>query len=291
MTEIMDESPDLQTVFALNITLLSGIADKRMFQAFAKVKREDFLGPPPWYRPASLDGEAETSSSDLAFIYEDSVIALDRTQGVNNGAPGLHAHCLAALGIKPGQDILHIGAGTGYYSAILAELTGDGGRVFAVEIDPGRAASAKENLALWPQVEVKAGSGTSGTLPEADIIYVNAGAASPCQPWLDALRPGGKLLFPLQFGSGFSALLLVKKPADEPGWKTRLFRKAEAWEARFLLQANFIHCEDLPATKDRSLELRAGFEDDSWTKVRHLYFNTEPDKKCWFNGDGWWLGK
>ena len=287
----MDESPDLQTVFAFNITLLSGIADKRIFHEFATVKREDFLGPPPWYRPARPDGGEETSSSDLAFIYEDVVIALDRTQDINNGAPGLHAHCLAALDIEPGQDVLHIGAGAGYYSAILAELTGDEGRVFAVEIDPGRAASAKENLAPWKQVEVQARSGTSGPLPEADIVYVNAGAASPCQPWLEALRPGGKLLFPLQFASGFSAILLVKKPVDGANFKTRFFRRVEAWEARFVIRANFIHCQDLPATTDRSPELLAAFEDDSWTKVRHIYFDNKPDKSCWFRGDGWWLGK
>ena len=133
----MDESPDLQTIFAFNIALQAGTTDQRIFQAFATVKREDFLGPPPWYRITGPDSDdAEISGNDLAFIYEDKVVAIDRTRGINNGSPSLHARCLNALGIHEGQDILHIGAGTGYYSAILGELTGPAGHIFAFEIDP-----------------------------------------------------------------------------------------------------------------------------------------------------------
>jgi protein-L-isoaspartate(D-aspartate) O-methyltransferase len=291
LTSTTDNGPDLQTVFALNITLLSGITDKRIFQAFLTVKREDFLGSPPWHRLTEADDHTEISSSDLGFVYDNDVIALDREPVVNNGAPGLHACCLAALGIKEGNDILHIGAGTGYYSAILAELTGPDGHVAAYEIDPGRAARARENLSPWPEVELKASTGTSGSLPEADIIYVNAGAPYPCKPWVDALRPGGGLLFPLQFGSGFSGLLLIKKPTGKTGWKNALFRKRPDWKARFVIRANFIHCDDLPPAPDQAAALMSAFEDDSWMQVRHIYFNDQADRKCWFKADGWWLGK
>jgi protein-L-isoaspartate(D-aspartate) O-methyltransferase len=214
----MDEAPDLQTRFALNITLLSGLTDQRIFQAFAAVKREEFLGPPPWYRWTSPDPDEtgdvrdeEVSSSDPAFVYEDDVVAIDRARGINNGAPGLHARCLAALGIQEGQDILHIGAGTEYYSAILAELTGADGHVSAFEIDPVLAGRAKENLAPWPQVEVQASSGISSALPAADIIYVNAGATHPCKTWIDALRPGGKLLFPFAVCGGLQRHFACQK--------------------------------------------------------------------------------
>jgi protein-L-isoaspartate(D-aspartate) O-methyltransferase len=276
----MDKPPDLRTIFAFTVVLLADTRDQRIFHAFSTIKREDFFGPPPWYRRTGPD--SEISGSDLAFIYEDDVIAIDRARNINNGAPSFHARCLAVLSIQKGQDILHIGAGTGYYSAILAELTGPNGHVFAFEIDPVLAGSARANLAPWPQVDVQARSGTSGSLPAADIIYVNAGATHPCKAWVDALRPGGKLLFPFQFTAGFSGLLLIEKPAN--------CERAEHWEARFIIRANFIHCQDLPPSTDRSREFIRAFEDDSWTKVKRLYFDEQPDQKCWFKGDGWWLG-
>jgi protein-L-isoaspartate(D-aspartate) O-methyltransferase len=60
-------------------------------------------------------------------LYQDLVIALDPARGVNNESPSLHAKLLEALGPKPGERILHVGAGAGDYSAILAELVGPGG--------------------------------------------------------------------------------------------------------------------------------------------------------------------
>ena len=288
MADGVEEGPDLQTIFAFKVALLAGTTDQRIFQAFATIKREDFFGPPPWYRRTSPD--SEISGSDLAFIYEDDVIAIDRARNINNGAPSLHARCLAALSIQEGQDILHIGAGTGYYSAILAELTGPDGHVFAFEIDPVLAGRAKEHLAPWPQVDVQARSGTSSNLPAADIIYINAGATHPCKAWTDALRPGGKLLFPFQFAAGFSGILFIQKPTDRANWTSQLIRRPEHWEARFIIRANFIHGQDLPPSTDRSREFMRAFEGDSWTKVRRLYFDDKPDKKCWFRGDGWWLG-
>ena len=80
------------------------------------------------------------------MLYQDLVIALDPARGVNNGSPSLHAKLLEALGPKPGEHIVHVGAGAGYYSAILAELVGPTGRVTAVEFDAALAERAKTLL-------------------------------------------------------------------------------------------------------------------------------------------------
>ena len=69
------------------------------------------------------------------------VIALDSARGVNNGSPSLHAKLFEALAPKPGERIAHVGAGAGYYSAILAELVGPAGQVTAVEFDAALAES------------------------------------------------------------------------------------------------------------------------------------------------------
>jgi protein-L-isoaspartate(D-aspartate) O-methyltransferase len=70
------------------------------------------------------------------------MLAADR--GVNNGSPSLHAKMLNDLAVEPGQHIAHIGAGTGYYTAMLAELTGAAGRVTAIEFDPALTGRARE---------------------------------------------------------------------------------------------------------------------------------------------------
>jgi protein-L-isoaspartate(D-aspartate) O-methyltransferase len=95
------------------------------------------------------------------------------------------------------EKIVHIGAGTGYYTAILAELTGKSGTVLAYEIEQDLAQRAATNLSSWTNVSVIHQSGSDGTLPVSDVVYVSAGATHVLDTWLDALRPNGRLLFPL----------------------------------------------------------------------------------------------
>jgi protein-L-isoaspartate(D-aspartate) O-methyltransferase len=84
----------------------------------------------------------------LVLAYQDVLFALQSEKGVNNGSPSLHARLLAELDVQIGGDrIVHVGAGTGYYSAILAELVGTSGHVHAVEMDPDLAAHAQAALA------------------------------------------------------------------------------------------------------------------------------------------------
>ena len=54
---------------------------------------------------------------------------------------------------------MQVGAGTGYFTAVLAELVGPSGRVCAFEIDEDLAATARTLLAEWPWVSVEARSG------------------------------------------------------------------------------------------------------------------------------------
>jgi Protein-L-isoaspartate(D-aspartate) O-methyltransferase (PCMT) len=75
----------------------------------------------------------DTPSDDLAFLYQDVVVALVPRRELNNGEPHLYARCLAALAISGGEWA--VGSGTGYYTAILAHLVGPTGTVVAYEID------------------------------------------------------------------------------------------------------------------------------------------------------------
>ena len=113
--------------YAAEITRRADVSDPRIEAAFAAVPREDFAGPPPW-RIGSGGFFGLTSSDDPARLYEDVLVAIDAERGINNGQPSLHAQSIDALGVKEGETVVQIGAGAGYYTAILAELVGRDGQ-------------------------------------------------------------------------------------------------------------------------------------------------------------------
>src|SRR5271166_2548954 len=262
--------------YAAEITRRAGVRDPRIEKAFAAVPREDFAGPAPWHI-GSGGLYSRTSDDDAARLYDDVLVAIDSRRGINNGQPSLHALCIDALGVKEGETVVHIGAGAGYYTAILALLVGPTGRVVAYEIEPDIAERARANLAGFPQVEVRARSGVGEGLPKADCIYVNAAASHPVRAWLDALNVGGRLLFPLQAAHSTGDMLLVTRPAS-----------GDAWPARFLTGVVFIACEGAQdATIGRKLD--EAFRLGGSGRVRSLRFGASPSRSDWLRGDGWAL--
>jgi len=196
--------------YAADILGSTGVENPRVEAAFAAVPREEFLTPPPW-RIFLPGGVIEKNTSDPSEFYADVLVVLDRAKGINNGQPSLHAAWIAAVDPQPNESAVHIGIGTGYYTAILATLVGEGGRVAAYEIEARLAALAEKHLARFPQVTVHAASGVGQALPEADVIYVNAAATAPDARWLTALKPLGRLVFPWQAGRGGAVTLVVRR--------------------------------------------------------------------------------
>jgi protein-L-isoaspartate(D-aspartate) O-methyltransferase len=267
----------LREAYARRIATSAGIApDGEIAHAFAVIPREDFMGPPPW-RVVSGRGRTRISSSDPAVLYQDVLVSLGGEPGLNNGQPSLHAMCIDALALRRSERVVHVGAGTGYYTAVLAMLVGETGMVDAYEIEPGLAERARSNLAGFAQAEVHARSGAIEPLPACDALYVNAAAAEPLAVWLDALRPEGRLMFPLAGRDGTGEMLL-------------LTRKTETeYGARFLSPVQFvpmIGAQDEQAGR----ALKAAFRRGNWRSVRKLVRNDTPDESCWLAGRGWWLG-
>jgi protein-L-isoaspartate(D-aspartate) O-methyltransferase len=174
--------------------------------------------------------------------------------------------------------VIQVGAGSGYYTAILAQLVGATGRVTAYEIEPALAARAAQNLRDVPQVAVAPRSGAAGKLPAADAIYVCAGLARPRWEWIEALRPGGRLVFPLQPEGGYGGMLMATKPRHG----------GLAWPARFITRAGFVGCrDDAPGGSQEGLAV--AFAGGGWDAVQALRLDDTVDASCWFAGDGWWL--
>ncbi|MCK7494821.1 MAG: hypothetical protein MZW92_29700 [Comamonadaceae bacterium] len=139
-------------------------------------------------------------------------------------------HCTqsasAAVAPKDGESVLHVGAGTGYYTAILATLVGPV-RLGHGNRTRGRLGRpcATASLQHFPQVKVLSASATDGAVPKSDVIYVNAGATHPPAAWLDALQVGGRFVFPLTPNEGFGVMLLVTR-MDESTFSASAFMRA-----------------------------------------------------------------
>jgi protein-L-isoaspartate(D-aspartate) O-methyltransferase len=253
---------------------LKGSAAERLRDAFLAIPRERFLGPGPW-RVLAGGGYVVTPSDDPALIYQDVVVALAVEQGINNGQPSLHALSLAALDPSPGDKVLHVGVGTGYYTAILARLVEPEGSVQGFEIDPSLSRRAAGLLLDKPNIVIHNRSGATGPLPQSDVIYVNAGATHPAEAWLDGLRPGGRLLFPLTPDEGWGGMLLVKAVS-------------RGFEAAIVTSAMFIGCQGLREAEAEQ-RTRQAFAHGDAGKVRSLRRGTKPDESCWLAWDGCWL--
>ncbi len=276
----MEQLEAHRTFFAELITAIAGVPHSRLTSAFASTPRERYLGPGPW-KVFNGHGYTLTPTADPTLLYQDVVVAIDEEHGINNGQPSLHARSLAALDVKEGESVVHIGAGVGYYTAILATLTSASGKVFAYEIGEELAKRAAGNLGDLSHVTVVPRSGAEGSLPDSDAIYVSAGATAPLDLWLDALRLSGRLLFPLTPGGaagklGLGFVLLVTRVAEE------------RFDARFVCPAMFIPCVG-GRDEDTAKNLADAFRRGQVDKVRSLRRNTPPDETCWAAGNGWWL--
>ncbi|MGL4241337.1 MAG: protein-L-isoaspartate O-methyltransferase family protein [Beijerinckiaceae bacterium] len=262
--------------------------ESRLEDAFASVRREDFLGPPPWSFSRGMGYEA-LLSDDPAIVYQDILFALAPERGVNNGSPSLHARWLGAAALKPGDRVAHLGAGAGYYTAIIAELVGRDGKVDAVEVDPALADRAQASLEGWPQVGVQAGDALVLAGQGYDCIYVNFAVERPVRAWTDALAPGGRLIFPLGVARSMRGRPAVRHSSHGAGF---LIERQEAGLAvRWLGGAWFICAEGDASASDTERErVRAAFERGGAEFVNSLHWdNGGVPERNWCSGDGWRL--
>lgn len=206
----------------------SNSPDERLERIFELVPREAFMGRGPWKIKVNRR-YVETPSADPAYLYQNVLVALDASKGINNGEPFLHAALIGAAAPRSGETVIQVGAGTGYYSAILSMLVLPKGRVHAFEIDEQLAGRARENLEPFEDVSVVQNDATTSPLPKADLIYVNAGVVALPISWLEALRPGGRIIFPWQANERTGLAVLVTH--TEAGYT-----------ARPLMSAWFIPC-------------------------------------------------
>ncbi len=173
-----------------------GINDPLVLQVFSEVERYRFV--PEEFRASS---------------YADYPINIGEGQTISQ--PFIVAIMTQALELNPQDKVLEIGAGSGYQTAILAELAKE---IYSVERIESLAKNAEALLSElgYKNIKIKIGDGTLGWEEKAPFDKIIITAASPRipLPLAQQLAENGKLILPL--GDSFSQVLtLVEKKADQ----------------------------------------------------------------------------
>jgi len=258
----------VRRAYAVEIRAIAQLRDDALVEAFARVPREHFLGPGPWQIAAGQLQYETTADSDPRHVYRNVLIAIDATRSLNNGLPSALATWIECLGLSPGDSVVHVGCGTGYYTAILAEIVGPMGHVVAVEIDPDLAQRARVNLTYLPQVDVRAGDGSRIDPGAADAVFVNAGATHAQPIWLDCLRIDGRLLLPVTVAAGHGGMFLITRQSD-------------GFAATCVSPVAIFSCV---GARDPDLERELAGKRGSESRVRSLRRDVhERDDTCWLH--------
>lgn len=187
----MDEAyfQELRQSMVKDQLMARGITDNKVLDAMREVPRHKFV-------PKNIEEAA----------YEDHALPIGEGQTISQ--PYMVAIMTEKLGLKGGEKVLEIGAGSGYQAAILSQIAG---QVFTIEKVPELAKRAEKKLEElgYRNIKVIVDDGTLGLPEEAPFngIIVTAGAPSIPKPLIDQLAEDGRLVIPV--GQAFLQTLKV----------------------------------------------------------------------------------
>ena len=172
-----------------------GIHDQRVLDAMRRVPRHEFVKAEQW-----------------AQAYADQPLVIPEQQTTSQ--PYMIAAMIQAAEIQAGDRVLEVGAGSGYQTALLAELAA---QVVGVERYPSLAETAQAKLQAmgYRNVVIVSGDGTLGWPPASpyDAIIVSAAAPRIPPALLRQLAPGGRLVIPIG-NAQEQVLQLFRKHSD-----------------------------------------------------------------------------
>lgn len=184
-----------------------GVKNDRVLAALRKVPRHLFV-------PLELQ----------PFAYGDEPLPIGEGQTISQ--PYIVAYMTAALELKGGEKVLEVGTGSGYQSAVLAEIVPV---VFTVELIGGLSGKAQALLQKlgYTNIHFRIGDGTSGWEENApfEAIVVTAAAEAVPKRLQEQLAPTGRMIIPV--GVGFQELVLISR-------ERKGFRKKKLLPVRFV---------------------------------------------------------
>ncbi len=173
-----------------------GIGDQRVLKVMGTIPRHIFIDE-------ALRGQA----------YNDNPLPIDERQTISQ--PYIVALMTEALGLKGNEKVLELGTGSGYQTAILAELAE---RVFSIERIASLASGARKILDSlnYYNVAIRVGDGSYGWKEESpfDAIIVTAGAPDIPKTLVEQLAVGGRLVIPVG-GRHSQALIKLTRLSED----------------------------------------------------------------------------
>jgi protein-L-isoaspartate(D-aspartate) O-methyltransferase len=173
-----------------------GISETDILEAFRAVPREKFI------------------SEEYAHLaYGDHPLPIESSQTISQ--PYIVALMIQAAAIKPGDNVLEIGAGSGYAAAVISRIAA---KVIAIERQHDLVEVARERLRRlgYDNVEIVEGDGTKGCRAHApfDAILAAASGSHVPRPLVEQLAPSGRLVMPVGEPGGVQELIKVTKQED-----------------------------------------------------------------------------
>lgn len=173
-----------------------GITEQVILDAFLAVPREAFV------------------SDEYAHLaYGDHPLPIEAKQTISQ--PYIVALMIQAAGIKSGDTVLEVGAGSGYAAAVMSRIAE---RVIAIERQHELVEVARERMQRlgYDNVEIVEGDGTKGWRDEApyDAILAAASGSHVPRPLVEQLAPGGRIVIPLGDPGWVQELVKVTKQED-----------------------------------------------------------------------------
>jgi protein-L-isoaspartate(D-aspartate) O-methyltransferase len=191
-------------------------ADKRRRMVETQIRARDVREPRVLEAMARVPRHLFVPEEFRAQAYDDYPLPIGFDQTISQ--PYIVALMTSLLELKGGEKVLEIGTGSGYQAAVLSRIAG---RVYTIEILPGLAERARQELAAlgYDNVESRVGDGWAGWPENApyDGILVTAAPPRVPEPLLQQLKVGGRLVIPV--GSFFQDLLVYTR--TEKGFEKR----------------------------------------------------------------------
>ena len=179
-----------------------GIRDERVLDAMRRVPRHKFV-----------------REGDIPVAYGDHPVSVGYGQTISQ--PYIVAYMTEQLALPAGARVFEVGTGSGYQTAVLAELAGE---VYTIEIVPELAESAARLLESlgYRNVHTRFGDGYAGWAEAApfDAIIVTAAPDHLPQPLIEQLAIGGRIALPV--GRGEQDLIVFAKTPDGLKEQSRL---------------------------------------------------------------------
>lgn len=170
-----------------------GITEQPIIDAFLAVPREEFVSP---------------EYAHLA--YGDHPLPIEAGQTISQ--PYIVALTIQAAGIKPGEKVLEVGAGSGYAAAVISRIAG---KVIGIERQHDLVEIARQRIARlgYANVEIIEGDGTKGCPEYApfDAIVAAASGSHVPKSWIEQLADDGRIVMPVGSPDWVQELIKVTK--------------------------------------------------------------------------------